>query len=310
MTSEFDRRAAFRARCWFVGLAMSGVGAAAGALAAEATVGWANAAPSATSIALDEMTYKPRQSPRRAEDAAPQGASLPAIAFRPTPAPRDLPGLDVAAANEAPGADVRPSRAMLRVAVEPANDDRKRDAPTPFSGGAFMASAAPVAPSAPRPASTTDVLLKWMGATELGATSAEAALRSVPDPNRIDPALHPTVTYAALGLSQNLAAGDRDAALGLALATPLGCERILDGPLRIAAGDAWRRAELEKVCLSFAETLRAQLGAPPETVATAAGDAWRFLRDLAMSLCSPTEREMMSIEMAALHFAIEQRSNQ
>ena len=104
------------------------------------------------------------------------------------------------------------------------------------------------------------------------------------DHNRVLP-------YLKLGLPAEWARGaSMDAALGLALATPDGCERTLEGTVWMANIGGRQLRTLRSGCRQAAEFVRGALGADPATVNGSAAAGWRSWESFLDAQLTPDQK--------------------
>lgn len=103
--------------------------------------------------------------------------------------------------------------------------------------------------------------------------------------------LNPTLPYRRLGLGSTYSNGaSLDAAQGIALAHPDGCENELDGKLWLAAVTGQRKRTLEQVCRQLQAQVRASLDQLPADLNRVAEEAWRVFEANRFMLLSDDER--------------------
>ncbi|MEL6837831.1 MAG: hypothetical protein AAFP85_00980 [Pseudomonadota bacterium] len=109
--------------------------------------------------------------------------------------------------------------------------------------------------------------------------------------------LNPTLPYRRLGLGPAYADGaSLDAAQGVALAHPDGCDNELDGKLWLAAVTGQKKRALGQICRQMQSQVRASLGRSPTELNRVAADAWRiFDQQRFMLLTNDERRRMLSI---------------
>lgn len=114
------------------------------------------------------------------------------------------------------------------------------------------------------------------------------------NPDGVFENLNPTLPYRRLGLSADYAMNaSLDAAQGIALAHPEGCDNELDAKLWLAAATGRTKRALMQVCRQMQSRVRAQLGAPPPELNQAAEEAWQTFDQQRFMLLSDDERRRM-----------------
>ncbi|MFL4470081.1 hypothetical protein ACERZ8_09460 [Tateyamaria armeniaca] len=109
--------------------------------------------------------------------------------------------------------------------------------------------------------------------------------------------LNPTLPYRRLGLGSVYSSGaSLEAAQGIALAHPDGCENELSGKLWLAAVTGQRKRTLAQVCRQLQAQVQAALDRPPAELNQFAAEAWRvFDAQRFMVLSGDEQRRMLSI---------------
>lgn len=106
--------------------------------------------------------------------------------------------------------------------------------------------------------------------------------------------LNPTLPYRRLGLGSAYAEGaGLEAAQGIALAHPDGCERELDSKLWLAAVTGQKRRALAQVCQQMQAQVRASLDLPPTKLNRVAAEAWQIFDQQRFMMMSDDERRRM-----------------
>lgn len=106
--------------------------------------------------------------------------------------------------------------------------------------------------------------------------------------------LNPTLPYRRLGLSAAYASNaSLDAAQGVALAHPDGCDNELDAKLWLAAVTGRTKRTLMQVCRQMRSRVQAQLAASPADLNRAAEEAWQIFDQQRFMLLSDDERRRM-----------------
>ena len=106
--------------------------------------------------------------------------------------------------------------------------------------------------------------------------------------------LNPTLPYRRLGLgAANSDGASLDAAQGIALAHPDGCDNELDGKLWLAAVTGQKKRALVRICRQMQGQVRASLDRPAAELNRVAGEAWRIFDEQRFMLLSDDERQRM-----------------
>ena len=106
--------------------------------------------------------------------------------------------------------------------------------------------------------------------------------------------LNPTLPYRRLGLGPAYSDGaSLDAAQGIALAHPNGCDNELDGKLWLAAVTGQKKRALGRSCRQMQAQVRASLDRPPAELNRVAAEAWRVFDEQRFMLLSDDERRRM-----------------
>ena len=106
--------------------------------------------------------------------------------------------------------------------------------------------------------------------------------------------LNPTLPYRRLGLGPAYSDGaSLDAAQGIALAHPDGCDNELDGKLWLAAVTGQKKRALGRICSQMQAQVRAALDRPPAELNRVAAEAWRIFDEQRFMLLSDDERRRM-----------------
>ncbi|MEM9011384.1 MAG: hypothetical protein AAGE18_09160 [Pseudomonadota bacterium] len=102
--------------------------------------------------------------------------------------------------------------------------------------------------------------------------------------------LDPTLPYRRHGLGPaHWSGASLDAARGVALALPEGCEEEFDGKLRLAGVERRRKRQILALCRDYAAQVRGQISAPPATLNRVAEEAARTLDSHLLILLRPAE---------------------
>ncbi|MEM9844594.1 MAG: hypothetical protein AAF965_07320 [Pseudomonadota bacterium] len=142
-------------------------------------------------------------------------------------------------------------------------------------------------------------LAKWWQRSELqhkdGRTQlAMVHLWLIPNPKGRFASHNPALTYRDHGLPLDWADTDMEAARGLAMAEPKGCDDLLDAEMWLG-GVSWAtQSRLKRSCRSLARQVEDALGGSEREVKGIARAAYRRMEDLQLILLSDAERRRIA----------------